>query len=468
VYGSVLALKLHCINCDGWHAVDRWPLNGDRVPMRFQASSKPGAHVLDVRCPHCGGIWYVAWDEYPGPVERVEVPDGIPVAPKDTGLLGAEPRGATRPTDELLADLEHNVPGIRWRAASELVAMGGDAVPEVAPLLWSPEQQMQVRAARILGRLGPAAAGAVPSLVRCTDHQAPMELRRACAWALGRVGDPSAGETLHRLLADPEADVREAARVALARMGWPPATPVAWDPGNVVPPPPLAPRARSYAESEDARAIPPGREVPGQWYPGHLMNAITAAPPFLPWLGGSVAVGANAVRLNGWGANWAGGMCLALVVTAGCGTLYGALRGGLPAAATVGVPPALVVAATLACVLPIAMAVTVRRLTVDLSVRHVAAVVVDETKLRVAMVVESPGAATPVLYTFRPADWHEGQAVLLVALRNVRPGLVRDDFVTFRPWVGLVVVLLWAWVGLVFAVLHFLGLWLAYVGSSSP
>ena len=63
---SSFAGELDCQHCFGAHGVDEWPLHGGTVPFCFQKGS--GNYSLEVTCPHCGKVWYVVWDEDPGPI----------------------------------------------------------------------------------------------------------------------------------------------------------------------------------------------------------------------------------------------------------------------------------------------------------------------------------------------------------------------------------------------------------------
>jgi HEAT repeat protein len=68
-----------------------------------------------------------------------------------------------------------------------------------------------------LGRMGRAADVAV--LLEGTGEQQPSGLRRACAAALGDLGDPSAVDGLRELLADPDPRLAEIAATSLLRLG---------------------------------------------------------------------------------------------------------------------------------------------------------------------------------------------------------------------------------------------------------
>jgi HEAT repeat protein len=54
-----------------------------------------------------------------------------------------------------------------------LVSIGGPAVPALLEVLNGPNIGMRVCAAQVLGRIGPAARAAVPSLIRKVEHPDP-------------------------------------------------------------------------------------------------------------------------------------------------------------------------------------------------------------------------------------------------------------------------------------------------------
>ena len=85
---SQFAGDLPCQYCSKKNAATRWPRNGDKVPFYYQKA--PGKYYVAVTCPHCCKVWYVAWDDNPGP--------GCEVGPKAAaGVLGSEAPVA-RPT----------------------------------------------------------------------------------------------------------------------------------------------------------------------------------------------------------------------------------------------------------------------------------------------------------------------------------------------------------------------------------
>lgn len=61
------------------------------------------------------------------------------------------------------------------------------AITELVPLLATPNDSAYW-AATLLGRLGPAAAPAVPALVETLDGEENLAARERAAWALGQIG----------------------------------------------------------------------------------------------------------------------------------------------------------------------------------------------------------------------------------------------------------------------------------------
>ncbi len=110
---------------------------------------------------------------------------------------------------------------VRHRAAATLGEMGPmahAALPDLIAALQDPE--LASGAAAALARWGGAAAPAIPALCGCLRHGDSF-VRRTAVGALGAIG-PEAAEgltALEELLADPEANVRAHAALALWRIG---------------------------------------------------------------------------------------------------------------------------------------------------------------------------------------------------------------------------------------------------------
>ena len=110
-----------------------------------------------------------------------------------------------------------------------LVRIGGPAVPALVEILNGPNRDMRVCAAEALGKIGPAARSAVPSLIRAIERPEPKhepEILVAYAIrALGRIG-PEANAAVPALNAylvrDQEGEYDFDAVQALDRIGAPP------------------------------------------------------------------------------------------------------------------------------------------------------------------------------------------------------------------------------------------------------
>ncbi|HEY5312827.1 MAG TPA: HEAT repeat domain-containing protein [Pirellulales bacterium] len=155
---------------------------------------------------------------------------------------------------ELLAGLKAAEQADRLEAAETLMRLAEEAAPAAAALAWAAgDEDEEVReaavgaleglgappaallgeltkllhdaqpdraywAATLLGRIGTAAAPAVPDLIQVLGPAAPLEVRQRAAWALGQLGPAAAGAADALKLAAEHRDARlaELARDALA------------------------------------------------------------------------------------------------------------------------------------------------------------------------------------------------------------------------------------------------------------
>jgi hypothetical protein len=70
MFHSQFASELECLHCDAVVSSTVWPLNGDGIAFYFEET--PGTYSVEINCPTCGERWFVVWDEYPGPIEKLE------------------------------------------------------------------------------------------------------------------------------------------------------------------------------------------------------------------------------------------------------------------------------------------------------------------------------------------------------------------------------------------------------------
>ena len=80
-----------------------------------------------------------------------------------------------------------------WSAAAleELGPPGVGAIDELATLAADGHPLVAYWAVTLLGRLGAAAAPAVPALVECLGGRTDLAVAQRAAWALGRIGRPA-------------------------------------------------------------------------------------------------------------------------------------------------------------------------------------------------------------------------------------------------------------------------------------
>ena len=119
---------------------------------------------------------------------------------------------AVRPLIKAMGDRDCNV---RWSAAESLVVIGEPAVHPLTDALKDPDRDIRWRAGWALGRLRNTVA--VDSLIRTLNDEDP-DVRWRAAWALGQIGDARATKALVRALQDNSSNVRWSAIEALGVM----------------------------------------------------------------------------------------------------------------------------------------------------------------------------------------------------------------------------------------------------------
>jgi len=69
---SQFAHELKCLHCGQSNPAAEWRALGDLQPFYYQA--EPGRYNLTMTCPHCQRVWYVVWDDDPGPLASLAFP----------------------------------------------------------------------------------------------------------------------------------------------------------------------------------------------------------------------------------------------------------------------------------------------------------------------------------------------------------------------------------------------------------
>ncbi len=106
-------------------------------------------------------------------------------------------------------------------AVNALVNIGGPAASPAAGLLAHKKAAVREQGADILRRIGPAAAAALPALVKAAGDRRSKTVRSTACHALGALGDPGAAAALETARGDKASEVRSAAAGALAKIGHP-------------------------------------------------------------------------------------------------------------------------------------------------------------------------------------------------------------------------------------------------------
>lgn len=118
-----------------------------------------------------------------------------------------------------MRDFRSPEPAVRALAEVSLRRMGEDAVPALREVIRTGTEEERYRAVRILGRIGPAAADAVPDLIGLLTGSS-LEIPSALATALAGIGAPAEPAVIP-LLGSRDEMVRYWAVVALGRMAEP-------------------------------------------------------------------------------------------------------------------------------------------------------------------------------------------------------------------------------------------------------
>ena len=151
-------------------------------------------------------------------------------------IMGGESDRAARAAAAALSTLDHDLTAptlidrlvspdsdteTKADAAAALGVMGDrDALPHLVTALRSGSVPVRIAAARALGRLGCLGRGfVVPRLAEVLEGEPSAEVMQVTARALGHLGDPSIAYALEAAQKSPNATARQAAQMALVRLG---------------------------------------------------------------------------------------------------------------------------------------------------------------------------------------------------------------------------------------------------------
>jgi HEAT repeat protein len=125
-----------------------------------------------------------------------------------------------KPTSYWVRQLRGSDAASRQEAVQALATIGVDSVPALIVALGDAAPETRAAAADVLGRIGPAAKGALPTLT-ATLKDTDKTVRQHAAFALGVIDpeDTSVVPALIELLKDSDLEVRRHAALSLGRLG---------------------------------------------------------------------------------------------------------------------------------------------------------------------------------------------------------------------------------------------------------
>lgn len=194
-------------------------------PLRCAAALPTARSLLDDAEPavRAAAVELIAWLKPPEDLPRLAQLAGDDAAPAvrraALAALAFAPADAPGVDAVLARSLREEADwSLREAAAATLVRLRWPALrPALQAALEDSHWQVRLLAARALGRLGRAAAPALPALIAQLDRPVP-NLRKEVVIALGEVGDPAARPALLGVADDLNPDVRKLARLALTAL----------------------------------------------------------------------------------------------------------------------------------------------------------------------------------------------------------------------------------------------------------
>lgn len=146
---------------------------------------------------------------------------GLPWHHGQAQVSSPEPLYRGRPFEAWSRDLGEGTPMIRERAVVALCEFEAPAVPLLVGAIGDQDFNVRTLAIFCLGRMGPKAKDAVPVLVKTLEDR-DWIVRRYAAAALGTLESTAADSApalARAAVEDPEAGVRQTAKLALGRLG---------------------------------------------------------------------------------------------------------------------------------------------------------------------------------------------------------------------------------------------------------
>ncbi|MEY4181346.1 MAG: hypothetical protein RLY70_4921 [Planctomycetota bacterium] len=191
----------------------------DAAPELIRSLNDSDLHVRSVAATSIPEVETPAEAAVPALVEQLGKESTVPLI-RALSRYGADAKPALGKLLEIAASESLEIE-VRWNAVRTLGKMreaGAEAIPDLLPLLKSPESRLREHAAEALGDIGPPSRSVVEQLFPLLSDP-DTKVRRDSVRSIGQIGaGPDAIPLVEKLVKDPESIVRDAATKTLEQL----------------------------------------------------------------------------------------------------------------------------------------------------------------------------------------------------------------------------------------------------------